>query len=85
LAKLPNKVAIRGHTDSVPFQNPSLNNNWALSAQRADATRQILQRQGIPESRFTRIEGVADTDPFNTNDKSDPRNRRMSITVLNQD
>jgi chemotaxis protein MotB len=85
LATLPNKIAIRGHTDSVPFQNPNVSNNWALSAQRADATRQILEKQGIPESRFTRIEGVADTDPFNTNDKRDPRNRRMSITVLNQD
>ena len=85
LATLPNKIAIRGHTDSVPFQNPNVSNNWALSAQRADATRQILEKQGIPESRFTRIEGVADTDPFNTSDKRDPRNRRMSITVLNQD
>jgi len=85
LATLPNKIAIRGHTDSVPFQNPKVSNNWALSAQRADATRQILEKQGIPESRFTRIEGVADTDPFNTSDKRDPRNRRMSITVLNQD
>ena len=85
LSKLPNKVAIRGHTDSVPFQNPTVSNNWALSAQRADATRQILEKQGIPEARFTRIEGVADTDPFNTSDKRDPRNRRMSITVLNQD
>ena len=85
LSKLPNKIAIRGHTDSVPFQNPTVSNNWSLSAQRADATRQILEKQGIPEARFTRIEGVADTDPFNTSDKRDPRNRRMSITVLNQD
>jgi chemotaxis protein MotB len=45
----------------------------------------MLQKQGIPEARFNRIEGVADTDPFNTNDKKDPRNRRMSITVLNND
>ena len=85
LADMPNKVAIRGHTDAVPFQNPDGKNNWSLSAERAEATRQLLQKKGIKEERFTRIEGVADTDPFNPKDKFDPRNRRMSITVLNQD
>jgi chemotaxis protein MotB len=85
LGDMPNKVAIRGHTDAVPFQNPEGKNNWSLSADRAEATRQILQKKGIKEERFKRIEGVADTDPFNPKDKFDPRNRRMSITVLNQD
>ena len=85
LASMPNKIAIRGHTDSVPCQNPDGRNNWSLSAERAEATRQILEKKGIPESRFTRIEGVADTDPANAKDPRDPRNRRMSITVLNQD
>ena len=46
---------------------------------------EVLTFPGIKEDRFTRIEGVADTDPFNPKDKFDPRNRRMSITVLNQD
>jgi chemotaxis protein MotB len=85
LAQMPNKIAIRGHTDSVPFQNKDGNemrNNWSLSAERAEVTRQMLEKSGIPESRFARIEGVADTDPFNPKDKRDPRNRRMSITVL---
>jgi chemotaxis protein MotB len=85
LADMPNKVAIRGHTDAVPYQNPEGKNNWSLSAERAEVTRQLLQKKGIKEERFTRIEGVADTDPFNPKDKFDPRNRRMSITVLNQD
>ncbi|MEN9689255.1 MAG: Motility protein [Pseudomonadota bacterium] len=85
LAGMPNQVAIRGHTDAVPFQNPDGKNNWSLSAERAEATRQVLQKKGIKEERFKRIEGVADTDPFNPKDKFDPRNRRMSITVLNQD
>ena len=85
LSKLPNKVAIRGHTDSVPFQDKTGRNNWSLSAERAEATRSLLQKSGIPESRFARIEGVADTDPFNPKDPFDPRNRRMSITVLYQD
>jgi flagellar motor protein MotB len=28
---------------------------------------------------------VADTAPFNPNDPKDPRNRRMSVTVLHRD
>ena len=85
LGDMPNKVAIRGHTDSVPFQNKEGRNNWSLSAERAEATRQLLEKNGIKENRFARIEGVADTDPFNPKDPRDPRNRRMSITVLYQD
>ena len=88
LSQMPNKIAIRGHTDSVPFQNKEGNemrNNWSLSAERAEVTRQMLEKSGISESRFARIEGVADTDPFNPKDRRDPRNRRMSITVLYND
>lgn len=85
LKDMPNKIAIRGHTDSVPFANNEGRNNWTLSADRAEATRQALEKYGIPENRVARIEGVADTDPFNPKNKFDPRNRRMSITVLYQD
>ncbi|MEY2780776.1 MAG: Motility protein [Pseudomonadota bacterium] len=85
LNKIPNKVAIRGHTDSVPFAKGSGKNNWALSGERAEVTRSLLQKAGVDEKRFERIEGVADTDPFNPKDPKDPRNRRMSITVLNND
>jgi chemotaxis protein MotB len=84
LKDMPNKVAIRGHTDSQGFAPDSLRNNWSLSSERADATRQILQGSGVNSSRFSRIEGVADTAPFVSNNPADPRNRRVSITVLNQ-
>ena len=84
LAVLPNKVAIRGHTDSVQFANTDDRNNWSLSAERAEETRKIIEKKGIPGNRFAKIEGVADTAPYNPNDPKDPRNRRISITVMNQ-
>jgi chemotaxis protein MotB len=84
LAALPNKVAIRGHTDSVQFANTDDRNNWSLSAERAEETRKIIEKKGIPVSRFAKIEGVADTAPYNPSDPKDPRNRRISITVMNQ-
>jgi chemotaxis protein MotB len=84
LAAMPNKVAIRGHTDSFQFANSDDRNNWSLSAERAEETRKIIEKKGIPGNRFAKIEGVADTAPYNPSDPKDPRNRRISITVLPQ-
>ena len=85
LAAMPNKVAIRGHTDSVAFANTADRNNWSLSAERAEETRKIIEKKGIKENRFAKIEGVADTAPYNPSDPKDPRNRRISITVMNRE
>jgi chemotaxis protein MotB len=85
LAGMPNQLSIRGHTDSVGFSNAQGRNNWSLSAERADATRQLLEKRGVDAKRFARIEGVADTAPYNPNDPLDPRNRRISITVRYRD
>ena len=84
LAAMPNKVAIRGHTDSFQFANSDDRNNWSLSAERAEETRKIIEKKGLPGNRFAKIEGVADTAPYNPSDPKDPRNRRISITVLPQ-
>ncbi|MFZ2738528.1 MAG: flagellar motor protein MotB [Burkholderiaceae bacterium] len=85
LASLPNKISVRGHTDSVAFSNKEGRNNWSLSAERAETTRAVLENKGINPGRFTQIEGVADTDHYNPNDPKDPRNRRISITVKFKD
>ena len=84
LASMPNKVAVRGHTDSLAYDD-GVNSNWSLSGMRAEATRRLLAEAGLPPSRFYRIEGVADTVPYVPNNPADPRNRRISITVLYQD
>ncbi len=84
VAGMTNKIAVRGHTDSLAFAG-SERNNWSLSGERAESTRRVMENAGITESRFARIEGVADTAPFNPKDPADPRNRRISITVLYQD
>ncbi len=81
LDAMPNKISVRGHTDSVGFANKDGKNNWSLSADRAETTRATLEKNGIKPDRFVQIEGVADTAPFNPNDPKDPRNRRISITV----
>ncbi len=76
-----NELIIRGHTDSLPYASGKSMNNWLLSSGRAEATMQELVRQGVSIGRMARIEGVADTEPYNPQDRMDDRNRRISITM----
>ena len=85
ITDLPNEVVIRGHTDGLAYALDSEMNNWMLSAERAESTRQTLLRAGVPESQIARVEGVADTEPYNSNDPLDVRNRRISMTLLYRD
>jgi chemotaxis protein MotB len=77
-------MIVRGHTDALRWRPGVVANNWSLSSGRAEATRQALLRSGISENRFTRIEGVADREPLIPDDPADPRNRRMSILLLDR-
>jgi len=82
ISGVPNGVVIRGHTDSLPYAAGRTTNNWTLSSSRAESTRATLQTSGLPLARIARIEGVADRNPFVPQDRYDPRNRRISITLL---
>ncbi|WP_083942919.1 flagellar motor protein MotB [Sphingomonas soli] len=82
LAGMENPIMIRGHTDSLGYGDPRNMNNWMLSSGRAEATRRRLAASGVPETAFDRIEGVADREPMIQDNPMDPRNRRVSITLL---
>jgi len=79
---LPERVAISGHTDSVPFSGQSNYGNWELSADRALATRRALINSGVPADRVDRVVGRADTEPLVSNDPSNARNRRITVVLL---
>src|SRR3546814_16866746 len=64
VAEVPNQLMIRGHTDAAPWSARSGTNNWRLSVERAEVSRQYLAFRGLAASRFSRIEGVADRDPY---------------------
>ena len=81
LADKPAMLAVRGHTDSLPWREGVTANNWSLSAGRAEATRQALMGSSLKADRFSRIEGVAEREPLIPDDPADPRNRRISILL----
>jgi len=81
IADVSNQVMVRGHTDAAPWSAKSGTNNWRLSVDRAEVTRHYLEFRGVASDRFSRIEGVADREPYVPSDRFDPRNRRISITL----
>ncbi|MGB2590221.1 MAG: flagellar motor protein MotB [Candidatus Acidiferrum sp.] len=81
LGKLPNKLAIEGHTDSKPYAEGSNYGNWELSSDRANAARRLMQRNGIGENQVTQVRGFADQRLRVKADPLDPANRRISLIV----
>jgi chemotaxis protein MotB len=81
LAKLPEPIAITGHTDSAPYKGGD-RSNWELSAERANATRRLLADAGLPESRFREVAGRADRDLLLPGDPMASANRRIAILVV---
>src|SRR5689334_20096061 len=59
LVKLPNKIAIEGHTDSKPYGRPDYS-NWELSADRANSARRIMLEAGLRDDQISQVRGFAD-------------------------
>ncbi len=83
LAKLPEKLAVTGHTDAAPYLGdaPGMS-NWDLSAARANATRRLLVADGVQGARFRSVTGMADRDLLLPSQPLAAANRRIAITVL---
>lgn len=81
LGRLPNKLALEGHTDSKPYAEGSNYGNWELSADRANAARRLMQHEGIREDQITQVRGFADQRLRKPKDPLDPSNRRISLIV----
>ena len=77
------KFAIEGHTDARPYPSDYYT-NWELSTERASTARIELQHNGIPVDRILQITGFADTQPLIREDPYDPRNRRISILLIDE-
>ncbi len=81
---LPNRLSIRGHTDSTPYGKDATYTNWELSADRANASRRIMLASQLDPFRIENVQGKADRDPLIVTEPASARNRRISIVVLKQ-
>lgn len=78
--------AVEGHTDSTPIVGgTAFATNWELSAARAIAVRERMERAGIERSRI-RVEGYADTRPLDDEElkeiPKEQRNARLRRVVV---
>jgi len=81
LGKLPNHLAMEGHTDSKPYPAGAPYGNWELSADRANAARRLMQISGIRRDQVTQVRGFADQSLRKPDTPLDPSNRRISLIV----
>lgn len=82
ICKLPNPIAIGGHTDKHLFPAGSSYTNWELSADRANAARRALEGGCVKPEQVRRVVGYADTQLLYPNQPFAPANRRINISVL---
>jgi len=83
--RLPNRIAVTGHTDAAAFQRGDGYGNWELSVDRAILSRRMLQQAGLPDSRFLEVSGKAGTEPLFPDDPFISGNRRISITLMREE
>lgn len=82
LRRLPNRIAVSGHTsDTRPGQQGPAS-DWTLSAGRAVAVRDILASSGLPNDRFASVTGHAAMEPLFPDNPGLAANRRVTITLL---
>ncbi|SEE77892.1 OmpA/MotB family protein [Bradyrhizobium erythrophlei] len=84
LKATPLRIAIVGHTAAGFVPARSDYDAFDLSADRANAVRQILEREGLPSSHIFAVSGKADGQPLFPDDPTLPANRRVTITLMRE-
>lgn len=77
-------IAVQGHTDDVPFADPSLRDNWVLSGERAAAAAKILTDSvGISPCKVA-IMGFGPSRPASAIAPDDPPELRRQKRQMNR-
>ena len=84
ISSVPNGLSITGHTDAEAFTERSDYSNWELSADRANAARRALLKNGVGEKQMAQVVGLASSMLYDKNDPNNPINRRISILVMSE-
>ncbi len=84
LKATPLRVSIIGHTAAGFVPSRSEYGAFDLSADRANAVRQILEWEGVPSSHIFAVSGKADSQPLFPDDPTLSANRRVTITLMRE-
>ena len=84
LKATPLRISIVGHTAAgfVPIRGDY--GAFDLSADRANAVRQILEREGLPPAHIFAVSGKADGQPLFPDDPTLAANRRVTIILMRE-
>ena len=82
--RLPNKIAITGHTDGWDAAATGGSRKWEISGNRADGARAVLVGFGVAKGRFSRVVGKADREPLQVGVPKAERNNRISILLMSR-
>ena len=85
LKATPLRVSIIGHTSAGFVPSRGDYGPFDLSADRANAVRQILEHEGLPGAHIYAVSGKADSQPLFPDDPSLAANRRVTITLMRED
>jgi chemotaxis protein MotB len=81
-ARMKNKLEIHGHTDGRKFDSGSRKSNWALSFERANEARRVLEASGVQAGKISGVQAHADAEPITKPDPLAPENRRLALLIL---
>jgi chemotaxis protein MotB len=85
LKAMPYRLSIVGHTSTSKMPPKPGYGPWELSADRANAVRQILEAEGVPSGNIFMVAGKSDTDPLFPEDPAMSPNRRVTITLMREE
>lgn len=85
LKEMPYRVSITGHTATSRIPPRPGYGPWELSADRANAVREILSAEGLPSGNIFQVAGKADTDPLFPDNPALSPNRRVTITLMREE
>ena len=85
LKSFPYRIQVTGHTSASRTPPRPGYGPWELSADRANAVRQILEDEGVPTANMFMVGGKADSQPLFPDDPYIAANRRVTITLMREE
>jgi len=84
LKAMPYRLSITGHTAATRIPPKPGYGAWELSADRANAVRQILEQEGLRSGNIFMVAGKSDTEPLFPDNPYLSSNRRVTITLMRE-